>query len=104
MAEKNAFIQRLVDLRLKKGVSARDMSLSLGQSAGYINNIENGVNYPSMTVFFYICDYLGITPKEFFDTDTANPTKANALLAAAQGLSDEQMDHLIAIVEDLNRK
>ena len=56
MAEKNAFIQRLVDLRLKKGVSARDMSLSLGQSAGYINNIESGVNYPSMTVFFYICE------------------------------------------------
>ena len=48
MAEQNEFIQRLVDLRLKKGVSARDMSLSLGQSAGYINNIENGVNYPSI--------------------------------------------------------
>ena len=65
MAEQNEFIQRLVDLRLKKGVSARDMSLSLGQSAGYINNIENGVNYPSMTVFFYICDYFGISPKDF---------------------------------------
>ena len=104
MAEKNEFIQRLVDLRLKKGVSARDMSLSLGQSAGYINNIENGVNYPSMSVFFYICDYLGISPKEFFDTDTANPTKAHALLSAAQGLSDEQLDHLIAIAGDLNRK
>ena len=104
MAEQNEFIQRLVDLRLKKGVSARDMSLSLGQSAGYINNIENGVNYPSMTVFFYICDYFGISPKDFFDTDTANPPKIHALLAAAQGLSDEQLDHLIAIAGDLNRK
>lgn len=104
MLEKNDFIKRLVDLRIAKGVSARDMSLSIGQSAGYINNIENGVNYPSMAAFFYICDYLGISPKEFFDTETANPTKAHALLAAAQGLSDEQLDNLISIARGLNRR
>lgn len=104
MLEKNDFIKRLVDLRIAKGVSARDMSLSIGQSAGYINNIENGVNYPSMTAFFYICDYLGISPKEFFDTETANPTKAHALLAAAQGLSDEQLDNLISIAKGLNKR
>ena len=63
--EREDFVKRLIELRTNKGVSARDMSLSIGQSAGYINNIENGVNYPSMTVFFYICEYLGVTPKEF---------------------------------------
>ena len=41
--EKEDFIKRLTELRINKGVSARDMSLSIGQSAGYINNIENGV-------------------------------------------------------------
>ena len=97
------FYDRLTKLRTEKGVSARDMSLSIGQSAGYINNIENGVNFPSMTVFFYICDYFGITPKEFFDMDVPNPTKAQALLAAAQGLSDEQLDNLIAIAKGLSR-
>ena len=35
------FAKRLAQLRNQKGVSARDMSLSLGQGAGYINNIEN---------------------------------------------------------------
>ncbi len=103
MMEKEKFIKRLVDLRIAKGVSARDMSLSIGQSAGYINNIENGINLPSMTAFFYICDYLGITPKDFFDTEAPNPTKAHDLLTAAQGLSDEQMDNLIAIVKGLSR-
>ena len=103
MMEKAKFIERLVNLRMAKGVSARDMSLSIGQSAGYINNIENGVNFPSMTVFFYICDYFGITPKEFFDMVVPNPTKAQALLAAAQGLSDEQLDNLIAIAKGLSR-
>ena len=43
------FTKRLAQLRNQKGVSARDMSLSLGQGAGYINNIENKNNLPSMT-------------------------------------------------------
>lgn len=51
----------------------------------------------------YICDYFGITPKEFFDMDVPNPTKAQALWAAAQGLSDEQLDNLIAIAKGLSR-
>lgn len=99
--DKEFFTKRLVELRQNKGVSARDMSLSIGQSTGYINNIENGVNYPSMTMFFYICDYLGVTPKEFFDTEMTNPTKSRELLSAANRLSSEQLDHLIAIAKGL---
>ena len=37
------FPQRVMELRMQKGVSARDMSLSLGQSESYINKIENRV-------------------------------------------------------------
>lgn len=99
--DKEQFIKRLNQLRMNKGVSARDMSLSIGQSAGYINNIENGVNLPSMTAFFYICDYLNVTPMEFFDTDTKNPTKSKELLDAAKDLSNEQFEHLIAIAKGL---
>jgi transcriptional regulator with XRE-family HTH domain len=101
--EKADFSKRLAQLRQMKNVSARDMSLSIGQSAGYINNIENGVNYPSMTVFFYICDYLGVTPQEFFDSSVKNPTKASELLEVARGLDSEQLDHLIAIAKGLKK-
>lgn len=65
--EHKDFSQRLSKLRINKGVSARDMSLSIGQSPSYINNIETGISYPSMTAFFYICEFLNITPMEFFD-------------------------------------
>ena len=65
----NNFALRISKLRTQKGVSARDMSLSIGQNAGYINNIETGKALPSMTSFFYICEYLDITPQEFFDAD-----------------------------------
>lgn len=99
--DKEYFSKRIAELRIKKGVSARDMSLSIGQSAGYINNIENGINYPSMSVFFYICDYLGVTPAEFFDTTTADPVKTKELITAASRLNSEQLNHLIAIAKGL---
>lgn len=101
--EKRDFIDRLVELRTRKGVSARDMSLSIGLGPGYINNVERGTNFPSMTVFFYICEYLGITPKEFFDIESKNPEKENELLAAVSGLSDSQLDTLIAIAKEFAR-
>lgn len=96
------FGKRLAQLRMNKDVSARDMSLSLGQSAGYINNIENGVNFPSMTLFFYICEYLGVSPREFFDTQTENPVKLSELNSAAKNLNEEQLSHLIAIAKGLH--
>lgn len=101
--EIDEFALRLSMLRDKKGVSARDMSLSLGQSAGYINNIETKKNFPSMTVFFYICEYLGITPAEFFDTQSHNPTKENELIEAVKGLSTEQLSSLIVIAKGLKK-
>ena len=41
--------ERLAKLRALKGVSARDMSLSLGQANNYINNIET-VSYTHLTL------------------------------------------------------
>jgi len=99
--EKEDFRKRLTELRMSKGVSARDMSLSIGQSPGYINNVENGVNMPSMTVFFYICDYLQISPKDFFDLDIKEPSKTDELINAARELNTEQLDLLIALVKNM---
>ena len=99
--EKKDFARRLVSLRMDRNVSAREMSLALGQSPGYINNIENGANYPSMAVFFYICEYLDVTPEEFFAAENAHPAKVRALAEAAQHLSAEQLDRLTAIAREL---
>ena len=48
------FRQRLSELRIHQGISARDMSLSLGLSEGYINKVENGKMLPTMSTFFEI--------------------------------------------------
>ena len=99
--DKEQFIERLVALRMKKGVSARDMSLSIGQSPSYINNIENGVNLPSMTVFFYICDYLNITPSEFFDIDARNPEKLSTLIEKLKRLDDAQLNSISTLIDGI---
>lgn len=100
MTEKD-FALRVAKLREEKGVSARDMSLSMGQNAGYINNIESGKSLPSLNGIFYICEYLGITPKELFDVDSVNPSKANELYEIAKKLNNEQLDNLIALAKGL---
>ena len=101
--EQAEFSLRIARLRMNKGVSARDMSLSIGQSPNYINGIENGAGFPSMSVFFYICDYLGVTPSEFFEVDSQAPVKERELLDAVKGLNSEHLDHLIALAKALKK-
>lgn len=96
----NEFYKRIAELRQKKGVSAREMSLAVGQSKGYINNIENGNNFPKMAIFFYICDYLGVTPKEFFDTDNHNPDRVSQIAEKMKGLNDDQLSLLEAMIDN----
>ena len=96
--------ERLARLRTQKDFSARDMSLSMGQADNYINNIENKRSLPSMKSFFYICEYLGITPQEFFDTGNAYPEKLNELLEEAKKLDEDSLAHISAIVKEMNRK
>ena len=93
MDEKD-FAMRLATLRTKKNVSAREMSLSIGQNQGYINNIESGQGTPSLSGVFYICEYLGITPSQFFDFDIKNPEKLNKINEYLKKLNDEQLDAL----------
>ena len=102
MTEKE-FSLRLARLRCEKGVSARDMSLSMGQNPGYINNIESGKSMPSLSGLFFICDHLGITPKDFFDEDSGNPSKAKELFEIAKTLSNEQLDSLINLAKGLRK-
>ncbi len=80
------------------------MSLAIGQNAGYINNIESGKSLPSLPGIFYICDYLGITVREFFDTESQNPTKLDAILADLKKLDDPQLDTIAKLIKGLIRK
>lgn len=99
------FVQnRIANLRTKMAVSARDMSLSIGQSENYINSIENKRSLPSMSVFFYICDYLGVSPKEFFDEEINNPKLIQDINNELKTLNDEQLSVIYTLIKNFNSK
>lgn len=98
------FPRRLAELRTLKGISARDMSLSIGQNPGYINAIENGKAFPTMTNFFYICEFLGVTPHEFFDMDAREPGKIRELTEQLKLLDEVQLDIISTLVDQLVKK
>ena len=89
--EESFIARRLGSLRTKKDVSARDMSLSIGQASNYINNIESGKTLPSISGLFYICDYLKITPSEFFDEGNSNPALLNKVIEQIKTLNDDAL-------------
>ena len=98
------FGERLAQLRILKNVSAREMSLSIGLSANYINKIENGKSLPSMAVFFDICDYLNISQMDFFDLGNDNPNLVTDMLVGYKRLDREAQDTVAGMVKVLNRK
>ena len=57
-----------------------------------------------MAVFFYICEYLQISPRDFFDEDSKNPEKLNEIIANLQKLSDNQLNSISEIVRGLVKK
>lgn len=95
------FSKRLAELRAKKGVSARDMSISIGQNPGYIRAIENGNSFPAMSNFFYICEYLNVTPQEFFNFDEEPSNGMNALVDQLKQFDDKQINALTAFIKTI---
>ncbi len=96
--------ERITRLRLQKGVSEYKMSYDLGHSRGYINNISSGKTLPSMTEFFAICEYFGITPVEFFDERAENPRLSKELLAALGELDEADLSLTLTNVRRLLKK
>lgn len=95
------FALRLATLRTKKNVSAREMSLAIGQNPNYINHIETGNATPSLSGIFYICEYLGISISEFFDVDSQNPQKLKEIITSLKKLDDEQLELVEKLVKSL---
>lgn len=93
---------RIVQLRLKKGVSEYQMSYDLGHSRSYIYNISSGKSLPPMAEFLQICDYFGITPGQFFDDSIENPALLQTAINELKKLNDDDLNLIINIIRRLN--
>ena len=95
------FAARLSALRKRKGVKANEMSKALGNDDSYISKLEKGHKQPSWNGFFYICQYLGVSPKDFFDFDIEYPSEFLELFEDFKQLDEEQAAHAKAVVKAL---
>lgn len=100
----NYIRNRISEIRTKKNISEYKMSLDLGHSKSYIQSISSGKSLPSLSEFLYICDYLGVTPKEFFDDTITEPTLVNELYNLTKEMSKEDILVLINTAKRLNTK
>ena len=66
-----------------------------------LRRIENRLAYPSMQVFFYICEYLGVTPSEFFDGGNSAPARRRELHSAVDRLNEAQTELVLTLVREL---
>ncbi len=97
--DKSFIGKRIAVLRNAKKNSARVMSLDLGQSSEYINQIENGRSMPSIEGLINICDYFGITMSEFFDESIVYPIQYKELLQELNKLDSIELEKVIDIVK-----
>ena len=96
--------ERISALRIKKNVSEYRMSTDLGHSKSYMQSISSGRAMPSLSEFLYICEYLGVTPQEFFDEELQEPQLVEKLYRLTRNLSEADLNALISMAERLNDK
>lgn len=98
------FIRKRLDtLRLAKGVSERKMSLDIGRNTSYMYHISSGKSLPSMGEFLYICEYLGVTPHEFFDGDSSQTATQSEIIALVRRLDDSALSALVPLFQHLTK-
>lgn len=94
---------RISQLRMQKGISEYKMSLDLGHSKGYIQSITSGRALPSMNEFLAICDYLEVTPKDFFNQEITTPALVNRVINYATMMDEECLTALLPILDKLTK-
>lgn len=64
--ELKEFGLNVAKLRIKKNLSAYELSLRIEKDASYIHKLENGKVNASLKAIFKICEVLEIEPAELF--------------------------------------
>ena len=96
--------ERITLLRLQKGVSEYQMSYDLGCSRGYIYNISSGKSLPPIPKFLEICDYLGVTPSQFFNESSNVPILVQKIIEELEQLDDDDLMFILSCIQRIKHK
>ncbi len=95
---------RITDLRIKKNISEYKMSRDLGHSNSYMHSISSGKALPSLSEFLYICEYLGITPEEFFNDEIDEPMLVKELYHETKDMTADDLNIMLIMARRLKQK
>lgn len=98
--------QKITELRIKRNISEYQLSYDVGHSKNYVHNIVTGYSQPSVKELLYLIEALGVTPRDFFDeaVEFSNPYLSKKIMEGIKGMSDENLEAVLLIVERLNKK
>lgn len=103
--DNNATIaQRINDCAKAKGVSVRKMLQDLGLNQNYVSQLRRATNSPTRNINL-IADYLGVTADYLLNGDSSPADGEQVderyirLVNAVRGLSPEQVDAWLALLE-----
>jgi len=95
--------ERITELRLARGISEYQMSLELGQSKGYVQELTSGKCLPSVKQLFHIADYFHLTVSEFFDEEIHDPPAVLEAVQALRRLSGDDVKLVLSLIRRLRQ-
>lgn len=96
--------ERYAKIRLAHNISARKLSLELGQSTEYINQIETGKNMPSLEGLFNFCDYFNLSIGEFFEDKIKFPVEYKNIIEELDKMDVLEINQIYELLKLINKK
>ena len=90
---------RIQDLRKLNNMTAKELAEQINVSPPFISAIENNATKLSLTTLASICDVLGVTLSEFFNSETSPVEKK--LISQIKHLPEEKQYELLAFLTGL---
>lgn len=96
--------ERIAYFRTSKGFTVNALANKSGISQSYLREIEMGhYSNPSVDILDVLCNTLGISLKEFFDTDTELHDMNDSLLKEIAQLTPKQRDLLRLFLKSIHK-
>ncbi|MDE6966993.1 MAG: helix-turn-helix domain-containing protein [Clostridiales bacterium] len=102
--DKSFIKERYARIRLAHNISARRLSMELGQSSEYINQIETGKSMPSVEGLINFCDYFGMSASEFFDDRISFPVEYKAIADELNKMDAMEIGLVLDLLKLINSK
>ena len=96
-------LQKLSIYRIKKNMSARELSMILDHNDSFINRVENNKTELNMKVFLEILNIFGISPIEFFYVNQEQYEQDKRIIERLSRLSADDKNLIENLIKRLSK-